>query len=118
MLSLPPSVRIFLCTRPVDMRLSFDRLAALAEQVLEESPFTGHLFVYVNRQGDRVKILYWDRVGFAIWYRRLERGTYRFPFVEGPRVEMNSSELALILEGIDLSGSRRQKRYARAACET
>ena len=79
MLSLPPSVRVFVCTQPVDMRLAFDRLAMLAEQVLQENPYSGHLFVYVNRRVDRVKILYWDRSGLAFWYKRLEKGTFRFP---------------------------------------
>ena len=116
MLSLPPSVRVFLCTRPVDMRFSFDRLAMLAEQVLEKSPYAGHLFVYVNRRADRVKIVFWDRTGFALYYKRLEAGTFRFPESEGPRVQMGAGELALILEGIELRGAKRRKRYVREGC--
>lgn len=111
MLSLPPSVRVFLCTQPVDMRLAFDRLAVLAEQVLRENPYSGHLFVYVNRRADRVKVLYWDRSGLALWYKRLEKGTFCFPREQGVRVEIDTTELALMLEGIDLRGAKRQKRY-------
>ncbi len=115
MLNLPPSVRVFFCTQPVDMRYSFDRLAMLAEQVLQENPYTGHLFVYVNRRADRVKLLYWDRTGLAIWYKRLEKGTFRFASdaEQGARVEMDATELTLILEGIDLRVARRQARYHR-----
>jgi len=95
------------------MRLAFDRLAMLAEQVLQENPYSGHLFVYVNRRADRVKILYWDRTGLALWYKRLEKGTFRFPREQGVRVEIDATQLALLLEGIDLAGARRQKRYRR-----
>ena len=89
MLSLPPSVKVFLCTQPVDMRFAFDRLAMLAEQVLQEDPYSGHLFGYVNRRADRVKILYWDRSGMVLWYKRLEKGTFRFPCDQGVRTEIN-----------------------------
>lgn len=113
MLSLPPSVRIFISTVPADMRRSFDGLSAMTEQVLEQDPFSGHLFVFRNKRGDRVKILYWDRSGYCLWYKRLERGTFRFPTHEATSIEVEASELALLLEGIDLSGARRQKRFVR-----
>ena len=113
MLSLPPSVQIFVSTEPADMRRSFDGLSAMVEEVLEKSPFSGHLFVFRNRRGDRVKILYWDRSGFCLWYKRLEKGVFRFPTSEAGCVEMEAADLALILEGIDLRGARRQKRFQR-----
>lgn len=113
MLSLPPSVQIFVATEPADMRRSFDSLSALVVEQLEKDPFSGHLFVFRNRRGDRVKILYWDRSGFSLWYKRLEQGVFRFPCAVAGHVEMAASELALILEGIDLRGARRQKRYER-----
>jgi transposase len=114
MLSLPPSVRIFACLQPADMRRSFDGLSAMVSQVLQADPQSGHLFVFRNRRGDRMKILYWDRDGFALWYKRLEEGTFRFPAVSGTNnVEWTSAELALVLEGIDVHDARRQKRYRR-----
>jgi transposase len=117
MLSLPPSVRIFISTLPADMRRSFDGLSALTERVLEQDPFSGHLFVFRNKRGDRVKILYWDRSGFCLWYKRLEEGTFRFPTHEATSYEVEAGELALLLEGIDLSDARRQKRLVRGGRE-
>jgi len=113
MLSLPVSVRVFVCTQATDMRRSFDGLVHLAEQVIREDPFSGHLFVFFNRRSDRVKILYWDRTGPAIWYKRLEEGTFRFSREGGRSVEMEVLDLAMILEGIDGESVRRQKRYHR-----
>ena len=114
MLNFPPSVRIFLCLVPMDMRRSFDGLASYVEQAIEENPFSGHLFVFRNRRGDRLKILYWDHDGYAIWYKRLEQGVFRFPTKSGNAHQVSSSDLALMLEGIDLSGVKRRKRYRRA----
>lgn len=114
MLSLPPSVQIFVATDPADMRRSFDGLSAMVVDLLEKDPFSGHLFVFRNRRGDRVKILYWDRSGFSLWYKRLEKGVFRFPSAVAGYVEMAAAELALVLEGIDLRGARRQKRYERS----
>jgi len=111
MLSLPPSVRIFLCTQPTDMRRSFDGLAALTREVLKQEVFSGHLFVFFNRRRDRTKILYWDRSGLALWAKRLERGVFTLPVAHEPSVVLSAAELALILEGIDLSHAKRHKRY-------
>lgn len=110
---LPPSVRVYVATRPADMRRSFDGLLALIEQYVREDPFSGHLFVFRGRRGDRVKILFWDRDGFWILYKRLEKGTFRFPSGPGERVEMEAADLALLLEGIDLAGARRRTRFTR-----
>jgi transposase len=94
------------------MRRSFDGLSMLAEHVIGCNPYSGHLLVFSNRRSDRVKILYWDRDGWAIWYKRLEIGTFQFPFAETGRKEIAAWELAVLLEGIDLSQGKRRKRYA------
>jgi len=95
------------------MRYGFDRLAVLAQTVLGHDPFSGHLFVFFNKRGDRCKILSWDRSGFCLWYKRLEQGVFRLPGheMDTRRLEVNIAELSLILEGIDLAGARRRKRY-------
>ncbi|HEX9803598.1 MAG TPA: IS66 family insertion sequence element accessory protein TnpB [Gammaproteobacteria bacterium] len=113
MLMLPPAVRIFVASVPVDLRRSFDGLAALVQEVIGEDPFSGHLFVFRNRLGHRVKILFWDRTGFCLWYKRLEQGVFRFPAEAARSWEIEASELMLLLEGIELAGSRRQRRYRR-----
>jgi transposase len=113
MLGLSPAVRVYLATTPADMRKSFDGLSALAKGALQLDPFSGHLFVFANRRRDRIKVLYWDRDGFAVWAKRLERGTYRIPAATAGRVEMTAAELAALLAGIDLDSARRRPRYAR-----
>ena len=113
MLSIPPSVRIFLCLEVADMRRSFDGLSRMTEEIVREDPFSGHLFVFRNRRKDRVKILYWDRDGYAIWYKRLEKGAFRFPNREGERAEIDRSALLLMLEGIELRDVTYRKRYRR-----
>jgi transposase len=117
---LPASVRVYLCTSPCDMRKSFDTLHALVRDTLELDVFAGHLFVFSNRRRDRVKILYWDRDGLALWSKRLEEGTYAMPFSEGGerRREISAQELGALLSGIDLSRAERRKRYSRKAAET
>ncbi len=114
MLTLPPSVRIFLCLAPVDMRRSFDGLAAMAEQVVRGDPLSGHLFVFRGRRGDRVKILHWDRDGYALWYKRLEAGVFRFPPDPGGAAEISAADLGLILGGIDPRSVKRRKRFSLA----
>jgi transposase len=111
MLSLPPAVRIYLCLEHADMRRGFDGLARMTLDVVQEDPFSGHLFVFRNRRGDRLKILYWDRDGFALWYKRLEKGTFPFPAPQAGGLSVGAAELALILEGIEVSGIKRQKRF-------
>jgi len=110
-INLPPTVRIFLAPAPADMRRGFDGLASLTTSVIGENPLSGHLFVFRNRRGDRLKILYWDRDGLALWAKRLERGVFRFPTPQRHRVEVTPAELAAILEGIDLKQTQRQRRY-------
>jgi transposase len=110
-LSLPPAVKVFICTAPVDCRRSFDGLALVAEEVVRQSPTSGHLFVFRNRSGDRAKVLWWDRSGYCIWYKRLEAGVFKFPEDGGASVEVESAELALLLEGIELAGAKRRRRF-------
>ena len=116
MMHLPASVRVYLCTSPCDMRKSFDGLHALVRDHLELDALDGHLFVFSNRPRDRVKILYWDRDGFAVWAKRLEQGTYAMPFGEQEkRREITAQELGALLSGIDLKQAKRRKRYQRIA---
>ncbi len=111
MLSLPPSVRIFIHAGPTDMRRSFDGLAAMTREVIRQDPLSGHLFVFFNRRKDRVKAMFWDRSGLCLYYKRLEEGTFFLPPAKGDSIEMTSAELMLILEGIDLAQSRRRTRF-------
>lgn len=110
-LNLPPSVRIYVCPAPTDMRKSFDGLSALVEHVLEQDPLSGHLFCFFNRRADRAKILWYDYSGYALFCKRLERGRFRVPEAKpGERsVTMRAAELALILEGIDLRGAKHRR---------
>jgi transposase len=108
--------RIWLAVAPTDMRCSFDRLAELARAVTGDDPFSGHLFLFRSRGGDRLKVLYWDGDGYALWYKRLEEGTFKLPKVEPSErsVELRPSELAMMLDGIDLRSVKRTRRYRRA----
>ena len=129
MFMLPPSTRVFLCTMPTDMRRSFDGLAAMTRDLVIQNPLSGHLFVFRNRNGDRLKVLYWDRAGFCLLYKRLEQGTFRFPLApvvtravgqtasasskpEPASLEVDGGELAMILEGIELEHAHRRKRFS------
>ena len=117
MIHLPASVRVYLCLTPCDMRKSFDGLHTLVREHLELDVFAGHLFVFASRRRDRVKILYWDRDGFAMWSKRLEEGTYAVPFAEDVqerRREITVQELGALLSGIDLKQATRRKRYQRS----
>ena len=104
--------KVYLCTTPADMRKGFDSLAALVKDFLGHDPLSGHLFLFIGRARDRLKILYWDADGFALWYKRLEEGTFRLPAADpdAASVELKASELAMLLEGIDLRSLRRRKR--------
>ena len=111
MLTITAAVRIFLAATPTDMRRGFDRLAAAVSQELGADPLSGHLFVFRNRRGDKLKILYWDRSGYALWYKRLERGVFYFPPIEAGGVQVESAQLTLILEGLDFATARRRLRF-------
>jgi transposase len=113
-LSWPPTVKIYLAADPADMRKSFDGLSLLVRHVIGQDPLSGYLFVFFNRAGDRCKVLWWDRSGFCLFAKRLERGRFRLPTPPqaGTRqIELEASDLALILEGIDLRGARRRPRW-------
>jgi len=109
--------RVYLCASPTDMRKGFDTLAALVRETLSCDPLSGHLFLFVGRRRDRLKILYWDRDGYALWYKRLEQGTFRLPkaTADTARVELKASELAMLLEGIDLRSIKRRAPFQRPA---
>jgi transposase len=109
------STRIWLATEASDMRCGFDRLAERVRGVIGQDPLNGHYFVFRSRRGDRLKILVWDRDGFLLWYKRLESGVFKLPRVpEGARsLELRASELAMILDGIDVSKLKRVPRYTR-----
>ena len=114
MLSLPPSVRIFIATMVVDGRRGPDSLMSLVRDVLAHDIFEGHLFVFFTRRRDRVRIIYWDRDGIAMWTKRLERGCFRFQVAGDEAIDVRAieaAELGLILEGIDLAGARRRPRW-------
>jgi transposase len=114
LLTLPSTVRIYVAAEPVDLRKGFDGLSAATRQVIQQDPLSGHLFVFMNRRGNRLKILVWEPSGFLLLYKRLERGRFRLPRVPrvGQRhVEMEATDLALMMEGIDLRGSQRRERW-------
>ena len=119
---LSAAVRVFLCTRPTDLRKGFDGLSGLVQECFSQDLLTGHLFLFLNRRRDRIKILHFDRDGLVIWYKRLEAGTFQQldPKANAPRacgsagIELTVTDLALLLTGIDLATARRRKRYTRA----
>jgi len=110
MIPVTGSTRLFLFRGQADMRKGFDGLSGMVEEHFAESLFSGSLFIFLNRRRDRVKILYWDGGGLALWYKRLERGTFRMPSGrENTAVELTSAELSMLLEGI--TPLRVDKRY-------
>ena len=118
---LSAAVRVFLCTRPTDLRKGFDGLSGLVQEGFGQDPLSGHLFLFLNRRRDRIKILYFDREGLVIWYKRLEAGSFQnpnpaagaAPLAGSAGIELSVTDLALILGGIDLTTARRRKRYGR-----
>lgn len=109
MLTLPSSVRVYLAAEPVDLRRGHDGLVALVRNTWRLNPFDGHLFVFLGRRLDRVKILVWDRNGFVLYYKRLSQGRFRMPRIPAgaTRVEMDATTLAMLLDGIDVRQVRR-----------
>ena len=111
------NLRIFICTTPINMHLSFDRLLGVAEETFGQDPLAGHLFLFFNRERDRIKILFWDADGYCIWYKRLEYGVFQMPVpTEGEQgVELNGTQLNRLLNGLDLKNGRRRRRGRRIA---
>jgi transposase len=118
MLSISPAVRIFVHALPTDMRKNFDGLYAIVKHAFAKDVLEGDYFVFLNRSRDRCKILYWDRDGLVVWAKRLERGSFQLPGVTDAAsltVEVDSTTLAMILGGVDLSTGQRRKRYQAVA---
>jgi transposase len=116
LMNLPAAVRIYVAAEPVDLRRGFDGLAATTRSIIGQDPLSGHVFVFLNRRRNRVKLLVWDRTGYMLLYKRLEQGTFKLPTEPEPgrrHIEMDAGELGLMLEGLDLRGARRQKRWYR-----
>jgi len=112
-----PGPRIWLAAEATDMRCGFDRLAERVQAVIGEDPLSGHLFLFRSRSGNRLKILTWDRDGYVLWYKRLEVGVFKLPRVApgAGSVELRASELAMLLDGIDMAKLKRVPRYERPA---
>ncbi len=115
MLTLGLTGRIWVCVQPQDGRKSFDGLQAVVRDHLARDPLSGDLFVFPNRRGDRLKILAWQGDGFALYFRRLEQGTFAFPAADAAEVSITATELAMILGGIELGSAKRRSRYNRPA---
>lgn len=114
MFTLPPALRIYVATTPADLRKSFDGLSAAVAQIIGQDPTSGHLFVFRNRRGDQIRVLFWDRTGYCIIAKRLARGRFHLPLPASPdarHIEVDAAELGLLLEGIDLSDAQRRKRF-------
>lgn len=116
MLSIAAGTRIFMAVGATDMRKGFNGLQGIVTGVLEQDPLSGHLFLFINRRRDKLKILYWDGDGLAIWYRRLEQGTFQLPAIAADQnsAEIRRDELTMLLRGIDLNSARR-KRFSLAS---
>ena len=116
MLTLAANLRIYLHTQPTDMRKSFDGLSGLVRNVFQADPTNGSLFLFLNRRRDRLKILWWDRDGLALFYKRLECGTFELLRAadESSALEIDATQLAMLLSGVTVESAKRRKRYARA----
>ena len=116
MLTLALHLRIYLHTRPTDMRKSFDGLSGLVRSVFQADPTNGSLFLFINRRRDRIKMLWWDQDGLALFYKRLEAGTFEMLQAadESAVLQIDATQLAMLLGGVTLESAQRRKRYARA----
>jgi transposase len=112
-ITIPQSVRIFIGSTPIDMRKSIDGLTAIVQEELGENAYSGHLFVFVSRRCDRAKILTWDKGGFVLLYKRLERGQFKLPHIDpsSMAVEIDATQLAMLLDGIDFGRVRRPEHW-------
>lgn len=117
MLSVAPGAKVYLAAEAVDSRRGHDGLCALVRSTLALDPFTGHFFVFIGKRGDRVKILFWDRGGFVVYYKRLARGRFQLPRLTAgaDRVVLDGTQLAMLLGGFDLVRTRRTEAWEPAA---
>lgn len=113
MLSVAPGTKVYLAAEAVDLRRGHDGLCSLVKNSLTLDPFAGHLFAFVGKRGDRIKLLFWDRGGFVLYYKRLARGRFQLPHIPSgaDRVVLDATELAMLLGGFDLGRSRRQSAW-------
>ena len=116
-LTLPPSVRFYVALEPIDMRKQIDGLAGAARLTIGGDPLSGHVFLFFNRRRTLVKGLYWDRSGYCMWVKRLEKGTFSWPRSDSRAVELGAAELSVLLGGFDLARARRRAWYDRAPSE-
>jgi len=115
MLTVPASVPIYLHIQPTDMRKGIEGLSGIVRGEFGGDPLDGSLYLFVNRRGNRLKILHWDGSGFWVYYRVLERGTFEVPRSAEQRVQIDATQLAMILGGVSLVGVKQRKRYRRAS---
>ena len=117
MLTLTSNVQIYLCTTPTDMRKSFDGLSAVVASAMNKDVLSGHLFLFLNRRRDRIKLLWWDRDGLALFYKQLQAGTFEIPKAgaDQPCLEMDTTQLAMLLTGVSMQTVKRRKRFALAS---
>lgn len=115
MLSIPPTVSIFLYTQPADLRKGFDGLSGIVRSEFAADPLDGSLFLFINRRRDRLKILHWDGAGYWLYYRLLEAGTFEPIPSNGPCAQLDSTQLAMLLGGVSLATAKHRKRYRRAS---
>jgi transposase len=115
-LSLSPGIQVFMAIEPVDLRKGFDGLRAAVETVFDRNVLDGHLFLFLNRRRDRIKILWWDRDGLAVFYKRLERGSYEVPrhAADTKQLRIDVTQLSLLLNGVELDSVKHRRRYALA----
>lgn len=111
MLSIPSSIRIFVCVVPVDMRRSFDSLAELVRSQMGEEPLSGHLYLFRNKGDTKLKILWWEDGGYALFYKRLEKGRFSLPANVGAGLEINATSLSMLLYGLDEKAIKKQARF-------
>jgi transposase len=112
MLTISSTTKIFLCMTPIDMRRSFDSLAGIVQDAMGHDSFSGDFFVFRNREETKIKILYWDRDGYAIWYKRLEKGSFKLP-VAAAGFQVEAAEFMMLLSGVEPTSIKRQDRYSR-----
>ena len=115
MLNVPATVSIFLCTQPTDMRKGFDGLSGIVRGAFGADPSDGSLYIFINRRRDRIKLLLFDGSGYWLYYKLLEAGTFEVIVSEDTCIQIDSTQLAMLLGGVSLVGARRRKRYQRAS---